>query len=141
MTDYLLLEQGFTLADLGICSNYGVCEAETHFIQFENTNYKKQRIMMCARNVVKQFDNESLFLMVHLDRDEAWVFNNMQNRIYELENRLDSLEESFSAKQEILHPRAGKMQGGCFLTRLTYACKAVLTNNKKAASLPEAWHD
>ena len=146
---YLLLEQGFTLTDLGICSNYGVCEAETHFIQFENENYKKQRIMMCARNVVKQFDNENLFLMVHLDRDEAWVFNTLQNRIYELEHRLDSLIGPPEVKNEF------RKQARRFLApfkhtakwfyapwRLAFlACKYLWASGKKDASLHEAPHD
>lgn len=146
---YLLLEQGFTLADLGICSNYGVCEAETHFIQFENENYKKLRIMMCSRNVLKQFDNENLFLMVHLDRDEAWVINTMQNRIFELENRLDRLTPPPEVKNEFrkqtrrfLAPFKHTVKWLYAPWRLAFlACKALWASGKKDASLNEVSHD
>lgn len=162
---YLLLEQDFTLVDLGICSNYGVCEVETLFIQFANENYKDQRIMMCSRNVLKQFDNDNLFLMVHLDRDEAWVINNMQNRIFDLEERLEHLNMQnriFELEERLEHlirppevKNEYRKQVRRFLAPFKYTakwlcapfriaflvCKSLWVSGKKDASLHEVSHD
>jgi hypothetical protein len=125
---YLILFQGFHIEDIGLKSNYGICEVSEDLLFFENNKYKTFTIMMASQAVLHKFDNLKCFIAIHLDRDKDWMMrvmmrrtdrfmaeskeygqkiNNLTNEIYEYKlNTAKNIEEILLLRiqiQEIKH--------------------------------------
>ena len=63
---YLILYHGFRTADIGIKNNVSICETrKTVNVDSKNPQFKP---LMCSKAMVDNFDNDELFLVIHLDR-------------------------------------------------------------------------
>jgi hypothetical protein len=65
---YLILFQGFRIEDIGIKSNYGICEADEDFLYFKSDKYKTLTILIASPPILYKFDNPKCFITIHLDR-------------------------------------------------------------------------
>lgn len=93
---YLILYHGFTIDDIEIESNYGICEASLDYLWFKSNKYEKINIWMCSQVTLPKFDTPNLFIVCHLDRDEAWLLritnikiDNLSHQVNELRSRLE----------------------------------------------------
>ena len=89
---YLLLFRDFKIVDIGIDSNYGICETSEAFLTFRNNNYLKANIYMCSKSMVDLFNNPNLFLAIHVDRDINWIIRLMHAKITKLDSKVHMLE-------------------------------------------------
>ena len=99
---YLILYQDFKVKDLELVSNYGVCESCVELIRFNSNIYKSANIKMCSKNLFELFDNEDLFLVIHLDRDFLWTYNLLLMRLNNLEKKQNKNKIKFKLFRRLL---------------------------------------
>ena len=99
---YLILYHDFQVKDLELISNYGVCESDTSLIHCSSDTYKSAHIMMCSQNLFNIFDNPSLFLIIHLDRDFLWSYNLILLRLNAVEKNTKILMNKQKTKFKLL---------------------------------------
>ncbi len=99
---YLILYQDFKVKDLELVSNYGICESCVELIRFNSNIYKSANIKMCSKNLFELFDNEDLFLVIHLDRDFLWTYNLLLMRLNNLEKKQNKNKIKFKLFRRLL---------------------------------------
>ncbi len=64
---YLILFEGFVVHDMKIKAEFGVYESR-YFIENLDQKYKEFPVYLTTMANLSNFDNENLFLLIHLDR-------------------------------------------------------------------------
>lgn len=88
---YLILFENFKIVDIGIDSNYGICETDESFLTFRNNNYLKSNVYMCSKAIIDIFDNPKLFLIIHIDRDVNWIVRVLNGKIINQQKEINQL--------------------------------------------------
>lgn len=88
---YLILFENFKIVDIGIDSNYGICETDESFLTFRNNNYLKSNVYMCSKAIIDIFDNPKLFLIIHIDRDVNWIVRVLNGKIISQQKEINQL--------------------------------------------------
>lgn len=88
---YLILFENFKIVDIGIDSNYGICETDESFLTFRNNNYLKSNVYMCSKAIIDIFDNQKLFLIIHIDRDVNWIVRVLNGKIINQQKEINQL--------------------------------------------------
>ena len=79
---YLVLFQGFSIVDMDIETNCGICEAsEGSLSLFKSNKYETLPIFMASQAVLHIFDNPKCFIAIHLDRNKDWMLRVMSQKI------------------------------------------------------------
>ncbi len=89
---YLILFENFKIVDIGIDSNYGICETDESFLTFRNNNYLKSNVYMCSKAIIDIFDNPKLFLIIHIDRDVNWIVRVLNGKIINQQKEINQLK-------------------------------------------------
>lgn len=110
---YLILFQNFKIVDIGIDSNYGICETNEAFLTFRDNNYLKANIYMCSKSMIDLFDNPNLFLAIHIDRDTNWIIRLMHAKITKLDLKVHMLENYNKQSVEFTESEQSKTEKVC----------------------------
>lgn len=65
---FLIIYEKFSIIDMEIEANYGVCEATSEPLVIESEKYKELKIMISSLFNFKRFNNPYLFQLIQIDR-------------------------------------------------------------------------